>query len=97
MGFKLVASNTDLPVPRVLAWSDSTSGPVGAEFIIMEHVAGVPILQKWHKMRGEQHIQFIRSIGTYMQKLGSLSFPAYGESIFLRHSTGYSDKVSSER
>jgi len=81
----LVALHTNLPVPRVLAWSDSTSGPVGAEYIIMEHVPGVSLLQTWYKMSGVQHIRFIHAMALNMRKLNDLSFPAYG-SLYFSHS-----------
>lgn len=77
-----MALHTDLPIPKVLDWSDSISGPVGAEYIIMEHVPGVSLVQTWHKMNGVQHIQFIKSMAYTMGKLTGLSFPAYGSLYF---------------
>ena len=73
---------TDIPVPRVLSWSHTAANRVGAEYIIMDHMAGVPLLQVWQHMRGEQHIQFIRNFGKLMSKMGSLAFPAYGSLYF---------------
>ncbi len=74
----LAALHTHLPIPRVLAWSDSTSGPVGAEYIIMERVPGVSLLQTWYKMRGVHYIRFILAMPLKMRNLNDLSFPADG-------------------
>lgn len=48
----------------------------------MEHVNGVPLLDKWHSMKGQEHIRLIRSVGRFMRELGTLSFPAYGSLCF---------------
>lgn len=77
-----VAQKTKIPVPKVLAWSATTSNPVGSEYILLEHITGVPLVHKWHQMSPEQHIKLLRSISPIMQEMGSLTFPAYGSIYF---------------
>lgn len=36
-----------IPVPEVYGWSSVTGNPVGVEYIIMEHVAGVGADTRW--------------------------------------------------
>lgn len=36
-----------LPVPRVLAYSSSSDGPVGAKYIIMGRVRGESLASRW--------------------------------------------------
>lgn len=81
---RIVRSNTSVPIPRVLDWSDDPSNPVGSEYVIMEHAPGIQLQQAWHKMDGPQRIQFIRSISTLMRSMTQLEFPAYGSIYFAR-------------
>ena len=41
-----VERHTNIHVPRVLSWSSDISNDVGAEFIIMEKAAGVPLYER---------------------------------------------------
>ncbi|PYI14738.1 hypothetical protein BO99DRAFT_484989 [Aspergillus violaceofuscus CBS 115571] len=48
----------DTPAPRVYTWnSRANSNPVGAEFIIMEKIKGVPLFQVWSTMTLPQKLQ----------------------------------------
>ncbi len=76
--FVLVQSNTTVPIPTILDWSDNSSNAIGSEYIIMEHAVGVQLHQKWPMMSGEQQIVCIRAISTYIQQIAAIKFPAYG-------------------
>ncbi|KNG89207.1 hypothetical protein ANOM_002539 [Aspergillus nomiae NRRL 13137] len=53
----------DTPAPRVYAWnSQARSHPIGAEFIIMEKIEGVPLSQVWSTMTLPQKLQHYGSL-----------------------------------
>lgn len=80
--FVLVQSNTTVPIPTILDWSDDSSNAIGSEYIIMEHAVGVQLHQKWPTMSGEQQIACIQAISKNIQQTTALKFPAYGSLYF---------------
>ncbi|OJJ50142.1 hypothetical protein ASPZODRAFT_128762 [Penicilliopsis zonata CBS 506.65] len=75
-------SKVSLPIPKVLDWSDDSSNPVGAEYIIQEHVKGVQLHQLWPTMNSEQHMLCTKALSLAMKKMAALDFPAYGSLYF---------------
>ncbi|KAL8935081.1 MAG: hypothetical protein Q9211_004893 [Gyalolechia sp. 1 TL-2023] len=68
-----------LPVPRVHAWnSRSATNSVGAEYIIMDKVAGIELSQRWPKMRSDQKLRLVDAIADMERKFVSSPFPAIG-------------------
>jgi hypothetical protein len=84
--FFLVREHTTVPVPRVLAWDSDSLNPVGAEYIIMEKAAGVPLFQQWGKMTKFDKLQLIKNLTKLECQLCSIQFPAYG-GLYLRSSS----------
>ncbi|KAJ5474000.1 hypothetical protein N7475_003566 [Penicillium sp. IBT 31633x] len=77
------------PVPRVLAWSSKASeNPVGAEYIIMEKVAGVQLSHVWHNMGIEDRFEIVKAISGYQRSWSSTSFTKYG-SLYYSCDTDY--------
>ncbi|EGC46751.1 phosphotransferase enzyme family protein [Histoplasma capsulatum var. duboisii H88] len=69
----------DTPVPRVYAWnSQAKTHPVGAEFIIMDKVEGVPLSQVWSSMKLPQKLQVLLAITRLQKQWLSVSFSHYG-------------------
>ncbi|KAE8149487.1 phosphotransferase enzyme family protein [Aspergillus avenaceus] len=69
----------DTPAPRVYSWnSQAKSHPVGAEFIIMDKVEGVPLSQVWGNMKLPQKLQLLLAITRLQKKWVSVSFSHYG-------------------
>ncbi|KAJ5346857.1 uncharacterized protein N7506_000110 [Penicillium brevicompactum] len=67
------------PVPRVLAWSSKAGeNAVGAEYIIMEKVAGVQLSHVWHNMSIEDRFEIVKAISGYQKSWLSTSFTKYG-------------------
>ncbi|KAH8431719.1 uncharacterized protein LDX57_009374 [Aspergillus melleus] len=67
------------PVPRVLAWSSkATENPFGAEYIIMEKVAGVPLDKIWASLDIKQRFGVVKSISRYQRAWMSTAFAEYG-------------------
>jgi hypothetical protein len=79
----LVRLYTSICVPEVLAWSSSATNPVGAEYIIMEKIQGVPLTGRWDTMNTLERYKMIDRIVEMEKELVGLQFPASG-SLFLR-------------
>ncbi|KAJ5936044.1 hypothetical protein N7454_005342 [Penicillium verhagenii] len=79
----LSQKHTSIPVPRVLSWSSRNSNAVGAEYIIMEKAAGVPLFQVWGTMTEFDQLQLIRNLTQIEAQLSAIRFPAYG-GLYLR-------------
>ncbi|PYI02010.1 phosphotransferase enzyme family protein [Aspergillus sclerotiicarbonarius CBS 121057] len=78
-----VRKHTGIPVPRVLSWSSDSANPVGAEYIIMEKAAGVPLFQKWPDMAEIEKLELIKNLTKLEAQLSAIRFPAYG-GLYLR-------------
>jgi hypothetical protein len=81
----LVQANTDIPIPKILDWSDDASNAIGSEYIIMEHATGVQLHQKWPVMAVDQQISCIDAIYRKAKEMVDMNFSAYG-SLYLNGS-----------
>ncbi|QKX62237.1 uncharacterized protein TRUGW13939_09396 [Talaromyces rugulosus] len=69
----------DTPAPRVYSWnSRAESHPVGAEFIIMDKIEGVPLSQVWGNMKLPQKLQVLLAMTRLQKQWLSISFSHYG-------------------
>lgn len=75
-------SHTTLPVPRILDWSDDSSNPIGAEYIIMENVAGVRLHERWSTMTSLQHMRCVKELSMMIKEMVAITFPGYGSLYF---------------
>ncbi|KAI9036879.1 phosphotransferase family protein [Aspergillus affinis] len=75
-------SKLNLAIPNVLEWNDSSSNPVGNEYIVQEHVAGEQLHQRWATMNSEQHMLCTKALSLAIRKMAALDFPAYGSLYF---------------
>lgn len=78
----LVQTKTSIPIPKVLDWSDDASNPIGSEYIIMKHAAGIQLQQRWSTMAGDQQVRCINAIYQKVQEMVDIKFPAYGSLYF---------------
>ncbi|EDN93095.1 hypothetical protein SS1G_08960 [Sclerotinia sclerotiorum 1980 UF-70] len=62
--------------------SDDSRNPIGSEYIIMKHVEGVRLQERWSTMSGSQYTKCVQSVCMTMQQLAALEFPAYGSIYF---------------
>lgn len=69
-------------MPDILDWSDDSTNPIGNEYIIMKHVEGIQLHQRWPSMKGSQYVECVQSVCMSMQQLAALEFPAYGSIYF---------------
>ncbi|WEW61144.1 hypothetical protein PRK78_006634 [Emydomyces testavorans] len=69
----------DTAVPHVYSWnSQANSHPVGAEFIIMDKVEGLPLSQVWTTMKLTQKLQVLLAMTRLQKQWLSVSFSHYG-------------------
>ncbi|KAH7317657.1 kinase-like domain-containing protein [Rhexocercosporidium sp. MPI-PUGE-AT-0058] len=73
---------TKIPVPKVLDWSDDDNNSIGSEYIIMEHVPGVQLHEKWPSMNPHQHMLCVKKVAFIVTEMAKLPFPAYGSLYF---------------
>ncbi|KAE8355824.1 kinase-like domain-containing protein [Aspergillus coremiiformis] len=67
------------PVPKVLAWSSKAEdNTVGAEYIIMEKVAGVQLSKVWPTMGFKERFELVKTISTYQKAWMAIPFTHYG-------------------
>ncbi|EFR03147.1 phosphotransferase enzyme family protein [Nannizzia gypsea CBS 118893] len=76
----------DTPAPLVHAWnSQAKTHPVGAEFIIMDKVEGVPLSQVWTTMQLPQKLQVLLAVTRMQKRWLSVSFSHYGSLYYASH------------
>jgi hypothetical protein len=64
-------SELSIPVPRVYAWNAFTSidkNPVGAEYILMEKVQGVPLADCWGELTGKETLKVMKQLALIESK-----------------------------
>ncbi|KAL2865292.1 aminoglycoside phosphotransferase family protein [Aspergillus lucknowensis] len=67
------------PVPKVLAWSSKAEDNlVGAEYIIMEKVAGIQLSKVWPTMGIKERFELVKTICGYQKAWMSIPFTQYG-------------------
>ncbi|PYH75335.1 hypothetical protein BO82DRAFT_411202, partial [Aspergillus uvarum CBS 121591] len=67
-----------IPIPHVLAWSSTSKNDVGAEYILMENVPGVPLSKLWDQLEVGAKFRIVQSIATYQEMWLNISFSHYG-------------------
>ncbi|KAL5335982.1 hypothetical protein BJX70DRAFT_390279 [Aspergillus crustosus] len=82
---KFLQSRTSIRVPKVLAWSADAANPVGAEYIIMEKIPGVHLVEKWPTLNALQRYKIIGQVVQLEKELANIVLPAYG-CLYLRES-----------
>ncbi|CAN9242061.1 unnamed protein product [Alternaria alternata] len=70
-------------LPRVLAWNEDASNPVGAEYIIMTKAPGVQLFKVWGNMDELDRIQVVKQLAEFEGEMTDIRFPASG-SLYLR-------------
>ncbi|KAL8826673.1 MAG: hypothetical protein Q9170_007313 [Blastenia crenularia] len=66
------------PIPKVLAWSSNADNPVGAEYVIMEKVAGIALDQVWPAMNVEDRFAVMKALFDCQKSWLSASFRDIG-------------------
>ncbi|KIW63326.1 hypothetical protein PV04_10180 [Phialophora macrospora] len=89
-----VRCHTSIPVPKVLDWNSDTQNPVGAEYIIMEHVSGVQLHEVlWPNMDSHQHMLVTKSLAHAVAEMANLKFPVHGSLYLAANANTLQNKV----
>lgn len=92
-----VHKQTQVPVPKVLAWNADASNPVGVEYIVMEKAPGVQLFKVWGDMNDRDHLSLVKQLTEFESQMANVRFPANG-SLYLTKSMVESDRyVALER
>lgn len=74
------------PAPHVYAWSSrAEDNSVGAEYIIMEKIPGIPLLQVWEQMKLTDKLQVITQISRLQKTWLSASFARIGNLYYAKY------------
>ncbi|EEP82801.1 predicted protein [Uncinocarpus reesii 1704] len=77
IGAAAVRTVCETPVSKVYSWN-SKPNPVGAEYIVMEKVPGVPLDSVWSSMKFEDRVAVVKSIARHQEAWMSVSFGHFG-------------------
>lgn len=77
-----VRADTSIPVPRVFAWDSSPDNELGFEWILMEKLAGVPLMDVWRKIEWTGKLVLIESLAGLINQLGNHKFDRIGSLYF---------------
>lgn len=64
-----VRANTDIPVPKVMAFQDSNDNEIGFEWILMELMPGKPAYRRWRTMSMPQKVAFTVRVAEFQAQL----------------------------
>ncbi|KAF5378921.1 hypothetical protein D9757_008726 [Collybiopsis confluens] len=73
-----VRRNTSLPVPIVYVYCSVASNPVGAEWLIMEHMRGVELAGVWDRLKHSQKRTLARNLADFYSQLSRLKADGCG-------------------
>ncbi|GAB1743368.1 hypothetical protein NU219Hw_g9205t1 [Hortaea werneckii] len=80
-----VRNTLGIPAPRVYAWcNDAKETRVGAEYIVMEKVEGVPLDTVYGNMPVEARFAVTKTISDYQKTWASAAFETYGSLYYAR-------------
>lgn len=79
-----VRNETDLPVPRIIAFDSDNQNKLGFEWILMELMPGVPLKKRWRRMSWESKEEIIRRLVKYQAQLFEKRFAGIGN-LFIQH------------
>jgi Ser/Thr protein kinase RdoA (MazF antagonist) len=73
-----VREQTDMPVPRILAFDSESKTELGFEWIMMELAPGTTLRKRWRKMSWEAKQTVVRQLVHYQAQLYEKSFSTIG-------------------
>ncbi|KAL1671018.1 kinase-like domain-containing protein [Schizophyllum commune] len=89
---KYVRQHSSVPVPDVIYHNLDDEGEVGGEWMMMEYVPGVPLMEKWPNMTREEREEICLKISRIWGQLLSMRFPSVG-SLYEAPSSGPADST----
>ena len=67
-----------VPVPKVLGYSSVKTNPVGAEYLLLEKIEGIPLSDRWFTMDTKARVQVMRQIVDVEKRFFDIRLPASG-------------------
>ncbi|KAM4057440.1 phosphotransferase enzyme family protein [Hirsutella rhossiliensis] len=75
---RYIASHTSVPVPSVSVWNADASNPVGAEYMIMQKIPGVPAFDNWQTLPVDIKESVVVQVAEHLAALFSIRFDKAG-------------------
>ncbi|KAF8517996.1 hypothetical protein BU17DRAFT_15141, partial [Hysterangium stoloniferum] len=77
-----IATNTSVPVPKVIGWSSDPSNSAGTEYMILEKIRGVPAYDVWNILTKGQKEKVVHDVAEYLLSIFNLRFFQAGSLYF---------------
>ncbi|KAK6834432.1 hypothetical protein PG987_009126 [Apiospora arundinis] len=79
---RFVRENTTIPVPKIIAYDDTSNNKIGFEWILMEFISGQSLYYRWRKLTMEQKTTLVQRVAELQAQL--FQFRPIGSSVTLR-------------
>ncbi|KAK7745384.1 hypothetical protein SLS53_002880 [Cytospora paraplurivora] len=89
-----VRDNTDVPVPKVIAFQDNNQNEIGFEWVLMELMPGSSAYRRWRTMSMEQKVAFTERLAEFQAQLSRCGDP---DTAFRKIGTLDADYVEKEK
>jgi hypothetical protein len=73
-----------VPVPEVLGYSPDHANAVGAEYILLQKIDGMPLRDQWFSMDTKTRVKIMKQIVEVEKQFMSIRFPANGSLYYRR-------------
>ncbi|KAJ2349551.1 hypothetical protein GGF43_004399 [Coemansia sp. RSA 2618] len=73
-----INEHSRIPAPGVLAYSFSTTNPVGVPYAVLDKMPGVPLADYWTQLKSRQKRRVLDHIAEVVVQLSKLEFPLIG-------------------
>ena len=77
-----VRRHTEMPIPRVVAFSSSDDNELGYEWILMEMMPGEPLRKLWPTMPDAARVDVFAELANHTKQLVALRFSKFGNIYF---------------
>jgi len=74
--------HTTFDVPAVYAWSKNPANPVRSEYILMEDVRGVPLMESWYSISGSPVSTAVLRLVNNVYSMSTVLFSQIGSIYF---------------
>jgi hypothetical protein len=64
-----VQLHTEIPVPQIIAFDDSSENELGFEYILMEMLPGETLRTRWRKLSGDAKRKLVKQVANYQAQL----------------------------
>lgn len=88
-----VRTHTSIPVPKVIAYNSNSENPLGFEWILLEKIGGIPLVDAWKHMDIGRRVKLTEALAENQQQLASLPFPKIGNLYFSDVQNQISDRI----